>query len=485
MTNTWDLRGGQLRFLTEKQIEEIHCAALDVLHRVGCFFEYEEALQIFEEAGAWVDRGKRVVRIPHNLVDQALSHTPDRVFLAARNPKYDIFLEDDRVYFGTGTVSVNVLDLDTGKLRQGTLKDCKEFPRLIDSLEYVHFFKAMIVPGDVNQKIPELYQVYSAFTNTEKQISTNAYSAKGAMDVIRMGEVIAGGMKEFRIRPLIIINVLAVSPLQWSHTNLEILMELAKLKVPMLIGAEPQAGTTGPVTLAGHIVLNTAETLAGITLAQIISPGIPIVYGHVGSISDMRSGLFASGAVELGILNAMSNQMAHYYKLPTYATGGMSDAKVSDYQAGTEKALQALITAMSGGNYIHDAAGLLECCMTSSYEQYVLDNEMLGMVARVLSGVDFSRESLAIEVIREVGPRGNFLGHMHTLRNITKEHFIPKIFNRQVREEWVKGGSKSATETAREEAKRILLTHQPTPLSPEMDRELQLIIKKAEESYGR
>lgn len=284
---------------------------------------------------------------------------------------------------------------------------------------------------------------------------------------------------------MIIVNVLAVSPLQWAHTNLEILIQLAKMKVPMIIGSEPQAGTTAPVTLAGQIVMNTAETLAGITLAQLISPGVPVVYGHIGSISDMRSGFFASGAVELSILNAMSNQIAHYYRLPTYATGGMSDAKLSDYQAGVEKGLQALITAMSGGNYIHDAAGLLECCMTSSYEQYVLDNEMLAMVSRALEGVDFTRETLAFQVIQEIGPRGNFLGHMHTLRNITKEHFIPKIFNRQVREDWEKGGSRSAAEVAKEEAKRILRTHQPTPLPTEVDRELKLILKKAEESYGR
>lgn len=184
--DAWNLRGGQLKFMTEKQVEEVHFAALDVLQRVGCFFEHEEALRIFEEAGAWVDREKKIVHIPHHLVDQALRSTPDRVFLAARNPKYDIYLEDNRVYFGTGTVSVNVLDLETGMLRRGTRKDCEEFARLVDALEYVHFFKSMIVPNDVNQKIPELYQVYSAFANTEKQISSNAYSAEGAMDLIRM-----------------------------------------------------------------------------------------------------------------------------------------------------------------------------------------------------------------------------------------------------------------------------------------------------------
>jgi trimethylamine--corrinoid protein Co-methyltransferase len=481
----WNLRGGQLRFLTDEQIREIHFAALDVLQRVGCFFEHEGALKIFEEAGARIDHQNRIVRFPHSLIEQALRQTPDRIYLPARNPKCDIYAERDRVYFGPGTLSIKVIDLKTGACRLGTLQDAEDFPRLIDALECIHFYKGMIHPSDVNQKLADLYMVYAAFCNTEKQISNTPYSTDTALDMVRMGEILAGGMDEFRLKPYIILNMLAVSPLQWGHTNVNTIIELAKLRVPMIIGSEPQGGTTGPATLAGLLVLNTAETLAGITLAQLVSSGVPVMWGNVGSLSDMKTGLFASGAVELTMMNVAATQMARFYKLPIYATGGMTDSKTSDCQAGYEKALQALMIALGGGTYIHDAAGLLESCLTSSYEQYVIDNEILGMVARALSGIEVSKETLAVDVIERVGPRGNFLGEMHTLESIVKEHFIPKISNRQIREDWERDGRKTTMDVAREKAREILRTHHPAPLAEDVDREFQRILKKAEEGYGR
>ncbi len=471
--------------MTDQQVREIHFAALDVLQRVGCFFEHEEALKIFEEAGARVDQGKKIVRFPHGLVEQGIRQTPDRIYLPARNPKHDIYAEEDRVYFGPGTLSVKVIDLETRQCRLGTMRDAQDFPRLIDALEYLHFYKGMIHPSDVNQKLADLYMAYGAFCMTEKQISNTPYSTETALDMIRMGEILAGGMDEFRLKPYIILNMLAVSPLQWGYTNVNTIIELARLRVPMIIGSEPQNGTTGPATLAGALVLNTAETLAGITLAQLISPGVPVMWGNIGSLSDMKTGLFAAGAVELGMMNVAASQIAKFYRLPIYATGGMSDSKTSDCQAGYEKALQALMIALGGGNYIHDAAGLLESCLTSSYEQYVIDNEILGMVTRVLSGIEVSKETLAVDVIEKVGPRGNFLGEMHTLQSIPREHFIPEISNRQIREDWERDGSKTTMEVAREKAREILRTHHPTPLPEDVDREFQLILKKAEEGYGR
>lgn len=483
--DVWNLRGGKLRFLTDEQIHEIHSAALAVLQRAGCFFEHEGALKILEEGGARVNHTTKIVHFPHTLVEQAIRQTPDGIYLPARNPKYDIYAEEDRVYFGPGTLSIKVIDLDTGECRLGTFRDAQDFPRLIDALEHIHFYKGMIHPSDVNQRLADLYMVYAAFCNTTKQISNTPYSTEAALDMTRMGEILAGGMDEFRLKPYIIMNMLAVSPLQWGHTNVNTIIELAKLKVPMIIGSEPQNGTTGPATLAGGVVLNTAETLAGITLAQLVSPGVPVMWGNVGSLSDMKTGLFASGAVELGMMNVAASQMAKFYKLPIYATGGMTDSKTSDCQAGYEKALQALTIALGGGNYIHDAAGLLESCLTSSYEEYVIDNEMLGMVARVLSGIEVSGETLAVDVIEKVGPRGNFLGEMHTLQSISREHFFPKLSNRQIREDWERDGSKTVMDVAREKAREILRTHQPTQLPEDVDREFQLILKKAEEGYGR
>jgi trimethylamine--corrinoid protein Co-methyltransferase len=481
----WNLKGGQLKILEQDEIEEIHQRALDVLQQVGCYFGSEEALELCKKHGALVDHSNKIVKFPRNMVERALSLCPSSILLAARNPKNDVHAEGDRVYFGPGTLPVRVRDLETGEIRMGTLKDCEDFPRLIDALEFIHFFKSMITPSDVNQKVVELYMVNAAYNNTTKQISSTPFSAQGALDLFRMGVAVAGGEQAFKERPMIIINMLAVSPLQWGKTNLEAIIALARVGCPMIIGSEPQGGTTGPAPLAGLVMLNVAETLAGITLAQLVQPAIPVMWGNVASITDPRLGMFASGAVELGLINAAANQMARFYELPTYSTGGMSDSKLSDAQAGVEKALQALVVALAGGNYIHDAAGLMDSCLLTSYEQYVIDNEMLGMVARVLDGIRVTPETLSFEQIKEVGPRGNFMGLRHTLDHIRSEHYLPKLFDRNACETWEAKGAKDIREVARERAREILGTHEVEPLPKEVQEELKAIIRKAEETYGR
>jgi trimethylamine--corrinoid protein Co-methyltransferase len=483
--DAWNLKGGQLKILSKSEIEEIHQRALDVLQQIGCFIESEEALNIFEKHDAMVDYSNRIVKFPRNMVEEALRLCPSSILLAARDPARDIHAEGDRVYFGPGTLPIKVRDLETGEIRSGTLKDCEDFARLIDALEFIHFFKGMITPSDVNKKIPEIYMVNAAYNNTTKQISSTAFSVHAAMDLYRMGVAVAGGEKAFKERPMIIINMLAVSPLQWGRVNLDAIMALAKVGCPIIVGSEPQGGTTGPAPLAGQIMINVAETLAGITLAQLVKPNAPVMWGNVGSLSDMRSGLFASGAVELGLINAATNQMAKYYRIPTYSTGGMSDAKISDAQAGVEKSLQALTVALAGGNYIHDAAGLMESCLLCSYEQYVIDNEMLGMVARVLEGIRVTPETLSFEQIKEIGPRGNFMGLRHTLDNIRSEHYLPGLFDRSTYDTWKAKGGKDIREVAREKAREILATHQVESLPSEVEEELCAIVKNAEETYGK
>jgi trimethylamine--corrinoid protein Co-methyltransferase len=484
--DTWNLKGGQLKLLSQNEIEEIHQRALDVIQEVGCFFESPEALDVLEKHGAIVDHSSRIAKLPRNMVESALKLCPSSILLAARNPKQDIHAEGDRVYFGPGTLPVKVSDLETGKVRAGTLQDCRDFARLIDALEFIHFFKVMMTPQDVNPKIPELYAVDAAYNHTTKQISSTCLSRQAAMDLYRMGVAVAGGEDAFRQRPMIIVNMLAVSPLQWSTVNLGAIMDLAKVGCPLIIGSEPQGGTTGPAPLAGQVLLNVAETLAGITLVQLVKPNASIMWGNVGSISDMRSGLFGSGAVELGMINAAMNQMAKFYRVPTYSTGGMSDSKIPDAQAGVEKSLQALVVALAGGNYIHDAAGMLECCLLSSHEQYVIDNEMLGMICRILDGIRVTPDTLSLDQIRQVGPRGNFMGLRHTLQHVRSgEHYLPRLFDRSTRDTWASRGSKDIREIANQKAKEILATHQVEPLPQEVKDRLTAIIQEAENTYAK
>ena len=483
--DVWNLKGGQLKFLKQDEIEEIHQRALDILQQVGCYMDHEEALAIFDKHGAVVDHSTRVVKIPRNLVEESLRLSPSSVLLAARDSRKDIHAEGDRVYFGPGTLPIKVRDLDTGQVRMGTYRDCEDFARLIDALEFIHFFKGMMMPSDVNQNIGELYMAKAAFNNTTKQISVNSFSTQGAIDLCRMGMAVAGGEKAFQLRPMIIVNLLGVSPLQWDNKSLGGIIALARMGCPMILGSDPQGGTTGPSPLAGIVMLTIAETMAGVTLAHLVKPGIPILWGNISSISDMRTGLLASGAAELSLINAAFNQMAKFYRVPTYSTGGMSDSKMSDAQAGVEKALQALTVALAGGNYIHDAAGLLECCLQASYEQYVIDNEMLGMVARILEGIRVTPETLSFDAIKQVGPRKNFMGLRHTLNHIKSEHYLPRLFDRTTYETWETRGAKDIRDAAREKAREILATHKPEPLPKEIQEELDAIIHNAEKTYGR
>ena len=225
----WNLKGGQLKVLAHHEIEEIHQRALDVLQEVGCFFEHEEALSILKKHGALVDQSTGIAKLPRNMVEDALRFCPSSMLLAARDPKRDIHAEGDRVYFGPGTLPIKVRDLETGEIRMGTLKDCEDFARLIDALEFIHFFKAMIMPSDVNQRVAELYMVNAACNNTTKQISSNPFSPQGALDLYRMGVAVAGGEDAFKQRPMIIINMLAVSPLHWGRNNLEAIIALARV----------------------------------------------------------------------------------------------------------------------------------------------------------------------------------------------------------------------------------------------------------------
>lgn len=480
----WNLKGGQLNILTQSEIEEIHQRALDVLQQVGCYFDHEEALTIFAENGAVVDRVNKIVKLPRNMVEAALRHCPSSMLLAARDPKKDIHAEADRVYFGPGCLPVKVRDLETCQIRPGTLKDCENFVRLIDALAFIHFFKSMVTPCDVNPKLIDLYMVNAAYNNTTKQISSAIFSPQGALDLYRMGMAVAGGEAAFRQRPMMLVNFLAISPLAWDQSTLEGVISVAQKSYPMILGSAPQSGVTAPTPLAGHLVLHVAETLAGITLAQLVCPGVPIMWGITGTIANMYTGMGAYGSVELALITAGTNQIAKFYHIPTFSSGGLTDSKISDAQAGVEKALQILTVALSSGNYIHQAAGALESIMTCSYEQYVIDNEMLGMVARLMDGIRVNPETLSFEQIKAVGPRGNFLELHHTLDHIHSEHYLPRLFDRNPHDTWVEKGSEDIQKVARRKAREILSTHKVDPLPVEVQTELKAIIRNAEKTYG-
>ncbi len=466
--STGGLVGGQYRPLSDLDIQQIHDAALDILETAGAEVHSRRALDLLEEAGARVDRSQPRAWLPRSLVEDAIASAPASVTLCGRTPEHDLILEDKRVYLGTGGTAIYVLDLDDVK-RKSTLEDCRQIPRLVDALDNVHFIVLPVYPNELPDEIVDVNRFYAGLSNCSKHIMGGIYTMQGTLDVIRMAEMIAGGPEALRERPIVSFITLIISPLIVDELYGDILIEVAQQGLPVAVPCEPQTGSTSPVTLAGNLTMYAADTLIGITLAQLAKQGAPVLAGYVGTITDLRTMGYLSGAVEQGLLNAGAAQLAQHWSIPFYATSGMSDSKVIDVQAGYEGAMTTLMVALSGANYIHDAAGLMEFAMVASYEKYVVDNEIIGMALRAVRGVDVTPETIAADLIKSVGPGGHFMAEDHTADHMHDEFFFPELSDREPREAWEAAGAQDASQRAKERVREILATHEPAPIPPEID----------------
>ncbi len=482
------LMSGKYRPLDINEVEAIHQVSVRVLEETGVRVANREALEVFAGAGAPVDYANARVRIPRSMLEEAIAAAPARVLLCGRDERHDMILEHcggygnggdsmppfraSRTYMGTGGTVLNVLDLETGQHRPATLQDLKDTARLADALENIHFFMLPVYPRELTGAEVDINRFWWGMANTSKHIMGGVYTIAGIREVVKIATEVSRGTS-LRERPIISMVTCVMSPLIMDDTYTGLLMEVARQGIPVVCPAEPLAGATGPVTLAGTVAISNAETLSGVVLAQLVNPGTPVIYGTVASIIDMKSAAYLSGAVETGLINAASAQMARYYGLPVYATAGMSDSKVPDVQAGYEKGITAVLVALAGANFIHDAAGFLEFCTTLSYEQMVIDDEIIGLCMRAVQGITVNENTLAEEVIKTVGPAGNYLTKNHTLRNYRRELYFPPLADRQNRRAWEDAGSRDAAARAREKAKKILAEHVPLPI----DQEVTAIIK--------
>jgi len=462
------LEAGQYRPLQDEDIQAIHEVSVRLLRDPGIKVNSREALEEFARGGAEVDRQEMMVRIPRSMLEDAIDAAPSRVVLCGREEKHDLVLEGKRTYLGTGGTVLNVLDLETGARRPSTLQDVRDLARLVDALDNVHFYMLPVYPNDLPVEEVDVNRFFAALSNTTKHIMGGVYTTEGVRGVIRMAEEISGGPEKLRARPIISMVTCVMSPLLMDATYAGLLMEVARRGIPVVCPAEPLAGATGPCTLAGTVAISNAESLAGLVLAQLVNRGTPTILGTVATAMDMKTGSYLSGNVEMGLINAACAQMAQYYRIPIYATAGMSDAKIPDVQAGYEKMATAMLAALAGANFIHDAAGFLEFCTTASYEQMVIDDEIIGICMRAVRGIEVNEETLAEHVIREVGSGGNFLANMHTMRHCRTEFFQPRVGDRQNRKAWEKEGSLDAAQRARAVAREILSGHRPVPIEEDV-----------------
>jgi len=450
--------GGSYRPLSQTEIEQIHQASMRVFEEVGVQVNFPAALSLFKEAGAEIDEESNIVKMSRKLVMDLISTTPEKVTLYGRNAsgEHDLEIGGKKVYMGTGGTALNVQEPGSTETRRAILEDVVKMAKVVNKLDNIHFYMLNVYPSDLSVEEIDVNRFGAALNHTNKHIMGGVYTVEGVKNVIKMAEMIAGSPEQLRKRPFISMVACPISPFKLDESYGELAMEAAKNNIPIVVPAEPLCGATAPITLAGNLVIQNVDTLAGIMMAQLANPGCPALYGCISSITDLRDMKYLAGAVEMGLMNAASAQMAQFYKLPIYATAGMTDSKAIDGQAGYESAVTGLMVALAGANFIHDAAGFVEFCMTASYDKLVMDNEIIGMVMRAVKGIEVNEKTIAFDEIKKAGPGGHFVSSRHTRKYMRTEQYKPQLSDRDTRDQWQEAGAKDTCSKTTEVVREIL-----------------------------
>ena len=464
----------ELRVLSERQIKEIHWASLEVLERTGLVIKHPKMLEALAGAGGRIE-GDRV-RLPAPLVEDCLRRAPKRLVLGRRNGERRVFLQGGYSWFGPSLDCVDFLDPVDGRRSPFHLRHCAANARILDALPNFEWSMIIGMAGDCHPRLADRLAAKAALTNTEKPLVFCSSDAESLKAVYEMALVITDGRRNFDQAPLVVHYSEPISPLSYYGPSLDKIIFCCEHRLPLIILSAPQAGGTGPASLVGSLVLGNAESLSGLVMAQVLAPGTPFIYGIQSTIMDMRSTVFTYGSAEQALMSSAVSQLAAFYGLPLFGTAGSTDSKYIDPQAGLEATFQCLASAASGSGLVHDCGSWLDHGSLASPEYMVLMNEIIFMVRQFMKGLPVNRESLAVEIIDQVGPGGNYL-RLPSTRRICREMFYSKLFDRSMAE---KPGHPKFGERLRSMT-LDLMNHQPAPLDPEKARELD----RMEESWRK
>lgn len=477
--NDRTFQSAQFRRMSDQQCEKIHWASLEVMERTGVRLYEQEAIDLLTHAGASVSEGNRV-RIPSGLVEKAFTAVPRRVVLCDRHGNRVMPLEGCRSFFGPGSDCLNIIDHRTGERRMPLLQDVVEGMIVVDALPNIDFVMSMVLPVDVPQMVADRYQMEAMLNHTTKPIVFVTTEFVGCADAVEMAEAVAGGADALRLNPFVACYINVTTGLRHNQEALQKLLYLAGKGLPALYVPVGLGGATAPITLAGCQVIWTVGALVGLVLSQLKREGAPyVVAGWGANMLDMRALIQPyADPDKAGVAQAMG----HYYGLPMFALGGCSDSKCLDQQAGIEAALTLMMTALSGGHIVHDV-GYLESGLCYSLAQLAICDEILGWIEHSLRGVDVSDEALAVDLIDEIGPDGQYLDHVHTLRHY-RERWYPALFSRETYDNWLARGGKTLGQRAAERVEGILAEHTPEPLPKDVARAVHAVVERAEAAYG-
>jgi trimethylamine--corrinoid protein Co-methyltransferase len=458
-----------IELLSQEALDSIHSTSMRILSEVGIEFPDSEAVEIFKNHGCKTD-GFRVY-LEETIVLDAISQAPSQFRIHARDPEKDVIIGDGKVTFAPGYGAPFVMDEVKGS-RSATLEDFDTAAKLAHALPNQDLSGYLLVqPDDVPASASHLYMLRSLMLHSSKPFMGSPEGVPAANQTLQMSAILLGkSIQQIQEKPILLALVNTLSPLGFSVENVGALREYARNKQPIMVAAAAMAGSTAPITLAGLLAQQNAEILSGLTLAQLIQPGLPVIYGATSTNMDMKTGGMAIGSPELSLIVAAVSQLGKRYGLPARSGGCLTDANSVDARAGMESSFSMLTAGLSGIDFVLHAGGILSSFLMFSFEKFVLDDEVCGMVRRFLRGIQTDEDSLSFEVISNVGPGGNYLMEDQTFERCHTEFWQPTLFDRLGLPDWLKTDREEALELAKRRCQELLDTYQ----IPEIDDQIRM-----------
>lgn len=470
------MEAGYYKPLSEQDIQRIHQTALTALEEIGLADAPQSGIDLMTAAGAILGSDGRL-RFPRALVEDMLAKACKDITLCGRDPQHDMRLAGHRVHYGTAGAAVHMVDVDTQDYRDSTLQDLHDAARIADRLDNIHFLQRPMVARDItDNREMDLNTVYACCAGTTKHIGTSFTDPAFVPDALEMLHMIAGGEDAWRARPFLSnSNCFVVPPMKFATESCEVMEACIRGGMPVLLLSAGMAGATAPSTVAGAIVQATAECLAGVVYVNALKPGHPAIFGTWPFGLDLRSGAMTVGSGEQALLSSGCAQMHKFYGLPGGATGGASDSKLPDMQAGWEQMCTNVLAGLSGLNMVYEAAGMHASLLGFCHESLILGDDLIGQALRCVRGIEVDDDTLALDQIRDVclnGP-GHYLGTDATLSRMQKDHVYPTLGDRTSPKEWAENDKPDLVAKAKARKEAILSEASAARFDPQLDQALR------------
>ena len=470
------MTGGTYKPLSDADVQKIHKAALEALETVGLADAPQSGIDVLTAAGAILGDDGRL-RFPAALVEDMLAKANRSVTLCGRDPRHDMKLEGARVHYGTAGAAVHMVDVNGREYRDSTLQDLHDAARIADQLDNIHFLQRPMVARDILDNCEmELNTVYGCCAGTTKHVGTSFSEPHHVAPAIELLHMIAGGEDKWRERPFVSnSNCFVVPPMKFATESCEVMEECIRAGMPVLLLSAGMAGATAPSTIAGAITQATAECLAGLVYVNAVKPGHPAIFGTWPFGLDLRTGAMTVGSGEQALLSAGCAQMHQFYGVPGGATGGASDSKMPDMQAGWEQMCTNVMAGLSGLNMVYEAAGMHASLLGFCHESLILADDLIGQALRCVRGIEVNDETLALDQMREVclGGPGHYLGTDQTLSRMQIDHVYPSLGNRMSPKEWAETGKPDLIANTIARKEEILSERAPARFDPALDAEIR------------